>query len=98
MRVFFIIGGILAAVLVAVATLGFVRYRQAFPTPSSEVVQLTPERRVAIGRLRVEAKFGPHNFPPLGYTGAATPRDRAIASAAVDEMLEGVLARPDGPL
>jgi hypothetical protein len=98
MRVLFVIGGLLAAALVVTAAVAFVRYRQAFPAPSSEVVQLTPEKRAAIGRLRAEVKFGPHNFPPLGYTGAATPEDRALATAAVDEMLDGVLAKPNGPL
>lgn len=98
MRVFFIIAGLLALVLVVAAAFALVRYRQAFPGSSSEIVQLTPEKRAAIGRLRAEVKFRPHDFPPLGYTGVATPEDGAIATAAVDEMLDGVLAKPDGPL
>lgn len=98
MRVLFIVAGIAAIALAAAAAVAFIRYRQAFPAPSSEVVQLTAEKRAAISRLRAEAKFGPHDFPPLGYTGAPTLHDRAIATAAVDEMLDGVLAKPDGPL
>ncbi|MDO9249295.1 MAG: hypothetical protein Q7U11_22770 [Phenylobacterium sp.] len=98
MRVLFIIAGLLAAALVVAAAVALVGYRQAFPNPSSEIVQLTPEKRVAIGRLRAETKFGPHDFPPLGYTGAATSEDGAIATAAIDEMLDGVLAKPNGPL
>lgn len=97
-KVLLIIGGVVAVALTAAAAVAFVRYRQAFPAPSSEVVQLTAEKRAAIRRLRAEAKFGPHEFPPLGYTGVPTPEDRAIATAAVDEMLDAVLARPDGPL
>jgi hypothetical protein len=98
MRTLFIIGSLLAAALVVAAVVAFIRYRQAFPTPSAEVVQLTPEKRAAIARLRAEPKFVPHDFPPLGYTGAATPEDGAVATAAVDEMLDGVLAKPNGPL
>lgn len=98
MRLLFIMGGIVAVLIVAAATVAFVRNRQAFPAPSSEVIQLTAEKRAAIGRLRAEAKFGPHDFPPLGYTGVPTAQDRAVATAAVDGMLDAVLAKPDGPL
>ncbi|WP_157460994.1 MULTISPECIES: hypothetical protein [Bradyrhizobium] len=58
------------------------KYSQLFPAPSNEVVQLTPEKRSVLERLRAEAKFQPHQFPPLGYTGAETPEDRARATGA----------------
>ena len=94
-----VIGGIvLTAVLLTCVVLGFGRYRQAFPPASAEIVELSPEKRTVLERLRAEAKFGPHAYPPLGYTGAATPQDRDVASRAVDDMIEGVLAHRDGPI
>jgi hypothetical protein len=51
-----------------------------------------------LNSLRAEAKFGPHAFPPLGYTGAATPRDKDVATRAVNDMISGVLAHPDGAI
>jgi hypothetical protein len=79
---------------------GFVywKYSQLFPEPSNEVVQLTPEKRAVLQLLRKEAKFGPHRFPPLGYTGAETPEDRARAIEAVDGVIDAVLAHPNGPV
>lgn len=98
MRVLLVAVLVLAALLVAGAGFGFWRYRQAFPAVSAEVVQLTPATRSRLERLRAEAKFGSHDYPPLGYTGAATPDARALASAAVDEVIDGVLSRGDGPV
>jgi hypothetical protein len=98
MRPFVVIAGLFALVLVGGAAIAFLGYRQSFPKASSEVVDFTPERRAAIARLRAEQKFRPHDFPPLGYTGSATPRDSDVATAAVDEMLDAVLRQPDGPL
>jgi hypothetical protein len=95
-RVRFIVAGILAVALAATGAVAVVHYRHAFPPPSSEVVQLAAEKRAALNRLRAESKFGPHDFPPLGYTGAATPRDKDVATAAVDDMIGQVLAHQNG--
>ena len=98
MRTLLLIGGVVIVAVIALTAAGFAHSQDVFPDPSSEVTQLTPEKRVVIGRLRTEAKFAPHEFWPLGYTGAATPEDGALATSAVDEMLDGVLGEPDGPL
>lgn len=91
------IGGLAICILAAG---GFVywKYLQLFPAPSNEVVQLTPEKRATLRRLRAEDKFQPHHFPPMGYTGAETPEDRMKATDAVDSVIDAVLARPDGPV
>ena len=98
MRVWLVAGVVLALALIGVAAFAAWRYRQAFPDVSAEVVQLTPDARARLERLRGEAKFGPHDYPPLGYTGAATPDARALASSAVDDVIDGVLSRDDGPV
>jgi len=69
-----------------------------FPPPSAEIVQLTPEKHAHLQRLRAEIKFQANDYPPLGYTGAATPEDQAQATTAVNELIDAVLARSDGPL
>lgn len=74
------------------------KYIQLFPEPSSEVVQLTPEKRVLLEKLRKETKFQPHRFPPLGYTGAESSEDAARATAAVDRVIDAVLAQSNGPV
>ena len=91
-------GALLGVVVICGAAVGLLRFRQAFPPPSAEVVQLTAEKRAALGRLRNEAKFGPNDFPPLGYTGAATPDARRLASAAVNDAVDSVLAHANGPI
>jgi hypothetical protein len=63
--------------------------------PSTEVAQLTPAKRVLLQRLRTENKFQPNNYPPLGYTQPDTPEDGATAIAAVNEVIDTVLAQPD---
>ena len=69
-----------------------------FPPPSAEIVQLTPEKRAHLKRLRAEIKFQANDYPPLGYTGAATLEDQAQATTAVNTLIDAVLARSDGPL
>ena len=76
----------------------FWQYSRLWPKPSTELVQLTPEKRVLLQRLRAEAKFQPHNYPPLGYTGAETREDEARATAAVNQVIDAVLSNSDGPL
>ena len=53
--------------------------------------------RAHLQRLWAENKFQPHDYPP-GYTGAETPREKAQATAAVDAVIDAVLARSDGPV
>lgn len=98
MRLFLIVAAGLALAVVAVIGFGYWRYEQLFPKASTEVVQLTPEKRVLIQRLRAETKFLPNDFPPFGYTGAETPADQEQASAAVNSVLDAVLALSDGPI
>lgn len=96
MRIF----GFIAALIIVVVggLLGF-RFWQVFedhPAPSTETVTLTEEKRDLLERLRAEAKFAPNDYPPLGYTGAAIPRDRITATMAVDGVIDAVLAQRDG--
>lgn len=63
-----------------------------------EIVQLTSATRARLGALRAEAKFGPHDFPPLGYTGPDRPEDAPALNAAVNDFIDGLLAEPDGPI
>ena len=94
---------LIACVVLAVAVVAFLGFRlwqfsRLWPRASAEVVQLTPEKRDLLVRLRAETKFLPHDYPPLGYTGAATPADRVQATSAVDGVINGVLAWPNGPI
>jgi hypothetical protein len=75
-----------------------VEYSRLFPPPSAEVVQLTREKRAHLQRLRTENKFLPHDYPPLGYTGAASAEDEAQATTAVNAVVDAVLAQSDGPV
>lgn len=69
-----------------------------FPSPSAEIVQLTPENRALLHRLRAEIKFQAHDWPPFGYTGATKAEDHAQATAAINKLIDAVLARSDEPL
>ncbi|MBI1196586.1 MAG: DUF4844 domain-containing protein [Phenylobacterium sp.] len=77
--------------------LGFAHWR-ALPRASTEVAELTPQKRVMLERLRAEKKFQPHDYPPLGYTGAESEEDRIKATAAVNNVIDNLLALPDGPI
>ena len=76
----------------------FWQYSRLWPKPSAELVQLTPEKRLLLQRLRAENKFQPNDYPPLGYTGAETREDEARAMATVNQVIDAVLTKPDGPL
>jgi hypothetical protein len=95
-----LLAAIAALIVVAAAYAGFLywQYARLFPQASTEVVELTPAKRAVLERLRAELKFSPHDYPPLGYTGAETLEDRARATAAVNQAIDAVLARPDGPI
>jgi hypothetical protein len=98
MRLMLIAASILAMVAVSFGSFRAWQYSELWPEPSSEVVQLTQEKRVILGRLRSEAKFGPNDYPPLGYTGAATPADQALGTTAVNGVIDAVLAEANGPV
>lgn len=80
------------------ATWLVMRWNAAFPQASDEVVQLTPAIRGRLEALRAESKFGPHDFPPLGYVGPDTPEDAPVLNAAVNDFIDSVLAEADGPI
>lgn len=68
------------------------------PPLSQESVEITPEKRQALERLRHEDKFKPHDYPPLGYTGIATPEEGLIAQSAVNDIIEKILLSGDQPV
>ncbi len=88
----------LAGLLVAGGALGYTQYRNLFPAVSNEVVRLTPAKRTVLARLRAEKKFQPNDYPPLGYTGMATPEDEATANIAVNGVIDGILVQRDDHL
>jgi len=96
----FLLWAAAAVVILVMAFLGFRAWQiaQLWPPASTEIIELTPEKRLSLERLKAEAKFGPHHYPPLGYTGAATPVDREQATVAVNGVIEAILVQPDGPL
>src|SRR2546430_9371577 len=98
MRYLLIFAAVLAVVVFTFMGVLYWRYLQLFPEPSTEVVHLTTEKRAHLQLLEKETKFGAHSFPPLGYTGAETPEDRERATAAVNGVMEALLAQPDGPV
>lgn len=95
MRTFVIL---LVIAVFALVLAGWREYSSQFPEPSRETVQLDTEKRHALIRLRDEEKFGPHDYPPLGYAGIATPEEGVVARAAVDDVIGSVLSRADGSL
>ena len=93
----------IAAFALGVAALPFleprmVRTPETFPPPSAEIIQVTPEKRALLHRLRAEIKFQANDYPPFGYTGVTTAQDQAQATAAINTLIDAVLARFDGPL
>lgn len=88
----------LVVALAAIAGFGVWRYRKLFPPVSNEVVLLTSAKRDALAKLRDEKKFQPNGYPPLGYTGMATPEDEATANSAVEGVIDGILAGHDDHL
>ncbi|MGJ4931640.1 DUF4844 domain-containing protein [Bradyrhizobium sp. HKCCYLS2038] len=98
MRILIVAACILGTALLAIVGFGLFQYDRLFPSPSTEVVQLTPQARDHLQRLRAERKFQPHDYPPLGYTGAETPAHEATATAAVNAVIDAVLAMAAGPI
>ena len=89
---------LLVIALIALVVAGWWKYSSLFPEPSQETVQLSADKRHALIRLRDERKFEPHDYPPLGYTGVATPDEGVIARAAVNDVIGSILARENGPI
>ncbi|MFO0992176.1 MAG: DUF4844 domain-containing protein [Hyphomicrobiales bacterium] len=92
-----------AMLLAIVVAVGFSALRawRSLPRPpptSTEVVELTPEKRQALERLRAEHKFRPNEIAPWHYVGVETPQEEATANEAVHGVIDAVLARPDGSL
>jgi len=88
----------LACALLALIVAGWWTYSSLFSKPSQETVQLNAEKRQALIRLREEMKFEPYDYPPLGYTGIATSEEGIAARAAVNDVIEAILSREDGPV
>lgn len=59
-----------------------------------ETAQLSPDVRVQLSALRAEAKFA----ADADYPGPKGPKTRAKLSAVIDELLDDILAEPDGPV
>lgn len=57
---------------------------------------LTPEARGQLVALKAKAKFRPDLLS--GYAGVDMPEDLAPLTASVDTLIDGVLARADGPV
>lgn len=74
------------------------KYSRPFPTPSQEIVQLNTQKRAVLSRLRSEEKFERHDYPPLGYTGVATPEEGVVSRSAVNDVVDAILSRQDGPV
>jgi hypothetical protein len=98
MRFLFFAASVLGLAAFVFLGVRFWQYSRLWPESSAELVQLTPEKRLLLRRLMAEKKFRAHDYPPLGYTGAETREDEARAAAAVNRVIEAVLARSDGPL
>lgn len=95
MRIFL---GLLTVLLLALLVAGWWRYSSFFHKVSQETVQLDEAKRRALIGLRDEKKFEPYDYPPLGYTGIATPEEGIVARAAVNDVIESILSRDNGPV
>lgn len=68
-----------------------------YPRPTTETVDFTPAKRERLVALRNETKFQPHDYPPLGYTGAA-PDCADKLPLVIDRFIDAILRYPDGAL
>ena len=87
-----------AIILLALLGTGWWTYSHLSRVTPQEVVLLNSEKRLALVSLREESKFQPHEYPPLGYTGIATPEEGIVAEAAVNDVIETILSHKDGPI
>lgn len=60
-------------------------------TLPDETVATPPAVWARLADLRGEPKFVPHEYPPLGYTGADTPEDLEPLTEIVDQAIVEVL-------
>lgn len=74
------------------------KYSRLFDKTSDEIVVLDAGKRASLISLRDERKFEAHDFPPLGYTGVATPEEGTLARSAVNDVLNSILSRQNGPI
>ena len=98
MRTIVIVLGAVLLVLGAAGAVAWWQYSGLFPKTSDEIVTLDAPKRDTLNRLRGEEKFEPHDFPPLGYTGVATPEEGVTARSSVNDVLDTILARDNGPI
>lgn len=98
MRTLIILVAVALLAVLVVGAAGWRTYSGLFPKPSQESVLFDSDKRERLGRLRREEKFEPHEYPPLGYTGIATPQEGVVARAAVNDVIDSILSRKDGPL
>lgn len=89
---------LIAIGLSGLVLLGWWKYDSQFPKPSQETVLLDAGKRATLRRLREERKFEPYDYPPLSYTGIATPEDGVTARLAVNNVIDAILAQKDGPI
>lgn len=94
-RTLLALAALLIVCVIGVGGFAYWKYLQMFPETSHEVVMLDAAKRDALIRLRDENKFGPHDYPPLGYTGAATIKDKATASLAINHVIDAILQSSD---
>jgi hypothetical protein len=92
LRLLFIAASVLGLAAFIFLGVRFWQYSRLWPESSTELVQLTPEKRLLLQRLMAEKKFQPNDYPPLGYTGVVTREDEARAAATVNQVIEAVLA------
>lgn len=60
-------------------------------TLPEETISVSEEAWARLAALRREPKFIPHDYPPLGYTGADTPEDLQPLTQIVNEAIDQVL-------
>ena len=98
MRPMFIVLAVVLFALGAAGSVAWWKYSRLFDKASNEVVQLDDQKRAMLTSLRHEEKFEPNEYPPLGYTGVATPEEGRVARAAVNDVLDAILSRENGPI
>ncbi|MBS0248469.1 MAG: DUF4844 domain-containing protein [Proteobacteria bacterium] len=90
--------GFLFAFLIAFAAATLVEFPNVMAASQEESVHLTSEIRTGLMQLKAEKKFEPHDYPPGGYTGIATPEEGIVARAAVNKTIDAILTHGDGPI
>lgn len=89
---------IVLVVLLSLVSAGIWKYAISSSATSRETVILDDRRRNVLVTLMDEKKFEPHDYAPLGYTGAATLEEGDIARSAVNSVIKSIIARENGPI